>query len=236
MRNPQHQSHFYFALLMAIILALPILGLLSDSAVGQVTAEQSARDGGRDTENISSKNTNAKNADTKNADTKNTEVNSLDPAQKNIWQAGLVAGAIFANPNLTQTQIETQISNNQVTLRGTVETEEQRALAEQIALTVAGIDEVFNELIVDDLAVTAQAQQRQGDVFTDAAVTTKVKSQLLANPETSGLDIDVGTYRQVVTLSGEVDSEIEKDLAYYITRNTEGVGEIVNELKVRHPG
>lgn len=213
MRNPQRQAHFYFALLMAIILALPILGLLSESAVGDTTTTATKVESG-----------------------------SLQPEQLHIWKAGLVAGAIFANANLTDSQITVEVSGNQLTLRGSVQTEEQRALAEQIAMSVVTEDdEVFNELSISTPARTSPGKteaaraknETRGGLFTDAAVTTKVKSQLLANHQTSALDIDVSTFHQAVTLSGDVGSDIEKDLAYYITRNTEGVGAIINKLEVK---
>lgn len=70
----------------------------------------------------------------------------------------------------------------------------------------------------------------------DTAITTAVKSKLLANSSTSGMDIHVETNHGVVTLSGTVGSDAEKDLAERIARNTDGVNDVTNDLEVSNNG
>ncbi|HET7570263.1 MAG TPA: BON domain-containing protein [Gammaproteobacteria bacterium] len=67
----------------------------------------------------------------------------------------------------------------------------------------------------------------------DTAITAAVKSKLLANSSTSGMDIHVETNHGVVTLSGTVRSDAEKTLAERIARNTDGVTDVTNNLKVQ---
>lgn len=67
----------------------------------------------------------------------------------------------------------------------------------------------------------------------DTAITAAVKSKLLANSSTSGMDIHVETNHGVVTLSGTVRSDAEKNLAERIARNTDGVTDVTNNLKVQ---
>ncbi|WP_244243962.1 BON domain-containing protein [Marilutibacter alkalisoli] len=57
----------------------------------------------------------------------------------------------------------------------------------------------------------------------DAWITTKVKTELLANDETTGTGINVETVNGVVHLSGEVPSQAEFDRADEIARGIEGV-------------
>ena len=70
------------------------------------------------------------------------------------------------------------------------------------------------------------------DTLSDAAITTSVKTRLLANAETDGLDINVTTQNGVVTLKGEVDSEAEKTLAFQIASDTDGVRGVQDQLSI----
>jgi len=76
------------------------------------------------------------------------------------------------------------------------------------------------------------AAERTGDVISDAAVTTAVKSKFLADTSTPGLKIDVDTKDGVVTLSGTVRTRAEADRAVSLARDTNGVKRVVNNLKV----
>lgn len=70
--------------------------------------------------------------------------------------------------------------------------------------------------------------------FSDAGITSKVKTKLAADPELTNLrTIDVDTNERVVRLSGHVDTYAEKAEAEKLARNTEGVKEVDNEIEVR---
>jgi len=66
----------------------------------------------------------------------------------------------------------------------------------------------------------------------DAGITTKVKSQLAADTQTSAIKIAVDTTNRVVTLSGVVPTDKEKSRAEQIARTTEGVAQVVNNITV----
>jgi osmotically-inducible protein OsmY len=76
------------------------------------------------------------------------------------------------------------------------------------------------------------AAEKTGEVVTDAAVTSAVKTKFLAEPGVSGLKIDVDTNDHVVTLTGTVKSKAEAEKAVAIARDTKGVKRVVNHLKV----
>ena len=80
---------------------------------------------------------------------------------------------------------------------------------------------------------TAEAADKAGGVVTDAALTAAVKAKLLADPDVSGLRIDVDTTNGVVTLNGDVASQTQATEAETIARNTEGVRNVVSKLRVR---
>jgi len=66
----------------------------------------------------------------------------------------------------------------------------------------------------------------------DATITTKIKSKLTADPEVNPFTIDVDTVNGVVTLSGTVRTEEQRQEAEDLARGTEGVKEVVNSLQV----
>ncbi|MGE0127349.1 MAG: BON domain-containing protein [Blastocatellales bacterium] len=72
----------------------------------------------------------------------------------------------------------------------------------------------------------------EGRNVTDTAITTKVKSRLASDAETSALNINVDTNGGVVTLTGAVPTQTEKAQAEQVARNTEGVTRVVNNITV----
>lgn len=79
---------------------------------------------------------------------------------------------------------------------------------------------------------TKEGAAKTGEFVTDAAITTAVKTKLLADGKTPGLKIDVDTKDGVVTLSGTVKTRAEIDKAVADARGTKGVTRVVNDLKV----
>ena len=79
---------------------------------------------------------------------------------------------------------------------------------------------------------TKTGAEKTGEFVTDAAITTAVKTKLLADGKTPGLKIDVDTKDGVVTLSGTVKTRAEIDKAVADARGTKGVTRVVNDLKV----
>jgi hyperosmotically inducible protein len=73
---------------------------------------------------------------------------------------------------------------------------------------------------------------RGGEVLTDAAITTAVKSKFLADSDVPGMKIDVDTSNGVVTLNGTVPSAAEKRRAVQIAKETDGVKSVKDNLKV----
>ncbi|MDM9653049.1 BON domain-containing protein [Pseudomonas mendocina] len=63
----------------------------------------------------------------------------------------------------------------------------------------------------------------------DTWITSKVKSTFIADQSLSALDIKVETNQGVVSLSGVVASDAERDLAIAKTREVEGVRDVAAE-------
>lgn len=142
------------------------------------------------------------------------------------------------NPHLNNFTIDTEVDNGAVTLTGTVKSEVDKDLAEEIAKSVDGVDSVENALRVAPDFEAENARGVEGDFFrqvSDATTTARIKTKLIANDNLKASDIDVDTENRVVRLSGQVNSTAESQLAEFIARNTSGVTSVSNHLKVRKP-
>ena len=67
----------------------------------------------------------------------------------------------------------------------------------------------------------------------DAAMTAKIKSKMALDDSVDALDIDVDTTNGVVTLSGAADSEISRNRAVQLARETDGVRSVVDLLNIK---
>ena len=72
-----------------------------------------------------------------------------------------------------------------------------------------------------------------GEFVDDAAITTKVKAALLADPDVKGTQVNVDTYRGVVQLSGFVASDTERQKATQKAAEVTGVNSVRNDLQIR---
>jgi len=80
---------------------------------------------------------------------------------------------------------------------------------------------------------TVAAQSDSDQPVSDTWITTKVKADLLASSDVSGLDISVETTNGTVSLSGDVESQAQIDRAKAIASEIEGVTRVdSSQLKV----
>jgi len=68
---------------------------------------------------------------------------------------------------------------------------------------------------------------------TDAAIDTKIKTNLTADEAVKAAQINVGVEKKVVTLSGTVDTPTIKERAVALARGTEGVASVVDQITVK---
>jgi len=79
---------------------------------------------------------------------------------------------------------------------------------------------------------TERTAEKTGEVLSDAAITSAVKTKFLAEPGVPGTSINVDTNNHVVTLTGTVKSKAEVEKAVAMARDTKGVKRVVNHLKI----
>lgn len=143
------------------------------------------------------------------------------------------------NKHLAAFEIEIDVQDDQVILDGAVDQEVHRDLAEALALGVDGIGDVDNQISIardtDGDGSDSSNERGIGDRIGDATTTTAIKSKLLWNRNTGGLDIDVTTHHGLVTLEGTADSDASRDLAGQLAANTDGVESVDNRLEIEEP-
>jgi hyperosmotically inducible protein len=164
-------------------------------------------------------------------------------AAKDAWIDGTLEAVYALNRHLSAFAIDTEVDSGIVHLTGNVSHDIDRDLAEELAKNVDGVVQVDNDLVVSadtrdtrttDRDVDAEGEDRSfGTWIDDATTTASVKSRLVGNPNTKGLQIDVDTRGDQVTLSGEVASAEEKSLAEEIALSTGDVATVRNQLVVR---
>ena len=81
-------------------------------------------------------------------------------------------------------------------------------------------------------SATERGMAKAGDKLDDAAITGKVKTALIADPDVKALKIDVDTKDNVVTLTGKVHSAAEKNEAVRLAKTTTGVKRVVDHLTI----
>jgi len=107
-----------------------------------------------------------------------------------------------------------------------------RDYSELAKQTATGVKEKTETAAHDAKVKSEHAAEKTGEVVTDAAITSAVKTKFLAEPGVPGTAINVDTNNHVVTLTGTVKSKAESNKAVAIARDTKGVKRVVNHLKV----
>ncbi len=161
-------------------------------------------------------------------------------AAQDAWIDGRLETVYALNRHLSAFGIETEVDSGIVHLTGNVSYDIDRDLAGELAENVDGVVEVNT-----DLGVTPDARRALEDVpaeggdrsfgtwIDDATTTASIKTRLLGNTNTEGLQIDVDTRGDQVTLTGEVASAQEKALVEEIALSTGDVKSVLNQLIVR---
>lgn len=145
-----------------------------------------------------------------------------------------------------------------IILSGTVSSENEKSAAVDAAEDTSGVTSVIDNISVDrnkksmseklvDVKDTVsekmddasdmmgETMEETGTAFADKWITAKVKSRLLFDKVTDGLDIDVDTQKGVVTLKGLVSSKEEEKRAMNLVNGMDGVKNVVNQLKIYLP-
>jgi len=75
--------------------------------------------------------------------------------------------------------------------------------------------------------------QKTGEYVDDSWITTKVKSEMIADTEVKANNINVETSKGVVTLTGTAATSQESDKAAQIARGIKGVTGVENDIRIQ---
>lgn len=119
----------------------------------------------------------------------------------------------------TQSHIEVTVFNSVVLLTGQCPSEDWRQQIEEFAKTTPGVTKVYNQIALQGPTSTLTRTS-------DSWITTKIKSEMLANENLQSSSIKVVTESGVVYLMGNV-TRAQADLATNVARKVTGVQKVV---------
>jgi osmotically-inducible protein OsmY len=79
----------------------------------------------------------------------------------------------------------------------------------------------------------AIAADRTKKAIAEGSLTAKIKAKMALDDHVKALDLNVDTVGTVVTVSGVVKSQTEKDRALQLARDTAGVTQVVDKIQIR---
>jgi len=126
---------------------------------------------------------------------------------------------------LENTNVSIDVSHGVAVLKGTVENDDQRSLAEDTARSLPGVERVDNRI-----RVTNEPKESSDDW-----ISLKVRSALLFHRNVSATDTHINVHDGVVTLTGTAHSDAEKALAEEYAKDVKGVRRVDNQLQVVTP-
>lgn len=120
--------------------------------------------------------------------------------------------------------IDVDVLNGVVFLIGVVESASQKRMAADIARGVDGVKRVENQLLIGKTSV--------GQILNDTILTSKIRTELLKDPDIRSTNIDIDTNNNVITITGIVQSQYEKDKTLYLIQKVIGNRQIIDNLSI----
>jgi hyperosmotically inducible protein len=136
--------------------------------------------------------------------------------------------ALIDDPITKAGQINVETYRGVVQLGGFVDNTQQKEQATKVARSITGVKEVRN-----DLRISTKPDATVGQDVDDSMLTASVKAKLTEDSTTKAYQINVGTQKGVVQLTGFVDSTTMKARAGELARSVDGVKEVRNDLEIR---
>jgi len=150
------------------------------------------------------------------------------------WITTKIMAQYFVNPEIKPWDIDvTTRSGGVVTLEGTVDSAQDKTEAVRIARATEGVTRVDDRLRVDPDAARERGTRTATDIAPpDAWLTAKIQAKYFIDADVKGREIDVDTRNGVVTLKGSIGSEAERRQAVALARNTDGVRDVKDDLRM----
>jgi hyperosmotically inducible protein len=131
-----------------------------------------------------------------------------------------VKAKLMGEDSLKKSKISVTTTNGVVTLKGSAHSSDAKSAAETAAKSVEGVKSVDNNLRTPGSSKKVAKTKR---VASDSWITTKVKSEILADSISKGFKVSVKTSHGVVVLKGTLPNQDAIDHVKDIAQKVEGV-------------
>ena len=142
-----------------------------------------------------------------------------------------VRTALGLNARLRPYSFKVESQQGVVTLQGRVDSEELRGRAVTVAAAVPGVTRVADQLEVGKPA-SAPEKSTLAETLGDKTLEMRVKLALSLNRALEGSKIQVSAQRGQVVLSGEANSQAQKEAALQTVRETDSVGVVFDRIQI----
>ena len=156
-------------------------------------------------------------------------VNSVAEKNEAVRLAKTTAGVKSVVSKLT---VETAATTGHTDTTDTKVKKETKEAAKDTKDATKDAAKATKEKTKDAAKQTKEKSIDAKEATTDASITGAVKSKLLGDTKVGGLDINVDTKDNVVTLTGKVHSAAEKNEAVRLAKTTTGVKRVVDHLTI----
>ncbi len=126
----------------------------------------------------------------------------------------------MGDDRLKKSDISVTTTNGVVTLEGTATSSKAKSTAGTLAKSVEDVKSIDNNLKTPESSNTGAKTKR---AVSDSWITTKVKSEILADSISKGFDVNVKTTRGVVVLKGTLANEDAIDHVKDVAAKVDGV-------------
>lgn len=138
-----------------------------------------------------------------------------------------VKSSLRKDPDVSALKVDVDVLEGVVILTGVVENQNAARRAVEVAREVPGVREVRSNLQI--------GKKNWGQALEDKVIGSKIKAKLINEPGIRSLNIDVDVNNGVVTLSGLVEYQYQKNRAIEIAQNTTGTIKVIDNIKARNP-
>lgn len=135
-----------------------------------------------------------------------------------------VVDQLFWDSRVNAADVQVDVTDGQVTLKGTVPSYNSRLSAESDAWTIEGVIGVNNRVIV--------RSPSKKDTLTDAELKERAEKTLFWDADIDHANIDVEINKGYATLAGSVDTYWKKWEAEKKVARTDGITEVDNQLTI----
>jgi osmotically-inducible protein OsmY len=151
---------------------------------------------------------------------------ALFAAHDNDRKIEAAAKASYNFRTVLEDHVKVKAEDGVVTLTGTVQDKDDKALAEDTVENLPGVTHVKNEIKI----------KSDYPEHSDGWMALKIRGRLLVKANVSATATKVAVQDGVVTLTGTADNQAQKDLTAIYAKEIDGVKSVKNEIVVKATG